>query len=376
MKDLKTEEIMKYPKLSVLKIFLMKNSFLLKILFLIFVCIFLIAKTKQIKRKISVKKNKTLNDNFEYLKNCSIKHYSTIHKFKGRNKNENYYAKAVAKLKHEQIMRAIIFHYQNDKSNDTDFQQLYHSWIEIKKQEPEAWRTDLVVFFNINTARKNQLFERLNCTITNIRKTKTDSSMCIIVDYKSIFERDINSLRSSESIYSILFNDIDIFDKNDDSIWKFHERLKDFYPNEFIDSILISFDGFEYLKQSYDFLFRSNMNNFLTPLFNEWHPLNCNDFLIGHSSDSHKVNVSRIKMAAKNIKFISGNLETFSLTWYSTPHQFRLVSYLTLVSMMYLSDIEKFYQNDTTSVEILLYGLHLTLNHLTGLKIINLITLS
>ena len=355
----------------------MKNSFLLKIFFLTFFCIYFIAKTKQVKRKISAQKSKTLNINSEFLKNCSINYYNTIHKSKGRNKNEKYNAKTVTKLKHAQIMRAIIVHYKNDKSNKADFQKLYHSWIEIRKNEPEVWRTDLIVFLNINTAQKNQFFERLNCTITNLRKTKADSSMCIIVDYKTILDRDINSLKSSESIYSILFNDIDIFDSKDDSIWKFHERLKGFYPNEYIDSILISFDGFEYLKQSYDFLFRSNMNNFLTPLlFNERHPSNCNHFLIGHSSDSYKVNVSRIKMAARNIKFISGNLENFSLTWYSTPHLFRLVSYLTLVSMMYLSDLEKFYQNETNSLEILLYGQHLALNHLNGLKIINLIKLS
>ena len=43
----------------------------------------------------------------------------------------------------------------------------------------------------------------------------------------------------------------------------------------------MAFDGYVHLKDSYDFLIRSDMDVFLTPLFGQWQPRACNDFYVG-----------------------------------------------------------------------------------------------
>ena len=50
--------------------------------------------------------------------------------------------------------------------------------------------------------------------------------------------------------------------------------------------------------------------------------------------------MKRLKKAAKLMNLEFGEIRNLGSTWYSTPAQFRIVSYYTLVSMIYISNEE------------------------------------
>ncbi len=85
--------------------------------------------------------------------------------------------------------------------------------------------------------------------------------------------------------------------------------------------------------------------------------------------------MNRLKRIARNLNLKYASVWNLGSTWYSTPTQFRLMSYLTLLSMVYLSN-EEF-----SSIEragklgiqlwpewhygvLLLYGQNIAMNHL------------
>ena len=103
-----------------------------------------------------------------------------------------------------------------------------------------------------------------------------------------------------------------------------------------MDSILVAFEGYDYFQNNFDFLLRSDLDIFLTPLFTTWLPLKCNDFIVGRGAYSGNFNMKRLQKAAQHVKLMPGSVRNLGSTWYSTPNQFRVVSYLTLVSMIYI----------------------------------------
>ena len=117
------------------------------------------------------------------------------------------------------------------------------------------------------------------------------------------------------------------------------------------------------------------MDVFLTPLFGTWLPRHCNDFNVGRGGYSTTFNARRFGRIANNLGLKYAGQQNMGSTWYSTPDQFRLVSYLTLFGMAYLAQ-EEFSQverDGKLGVELwpdwhfgvlLLYGQTLALNHL------------
>ena len=83
------------------------------------------------------------------------------------------------------------------------------------------------------------------------------------------------------------------------------------------------------------------MDVFLTPLFGKWLPRHCNDFNVGGGAWWHEFSEKRLKQAANRLGLKYGGVRDLGSTWYSTPDQIRLVSYLTLFAITYLS-IEEF----------------------------------
>ena len=149
----------------------------------------------------------------------------------------------------------------------------------------------------------------------------------------------------------------------------------------------MAFEGYQYFKQAgFDFLIRSDMDVFLTPLFASWLPRHCNDFYVGRGGFSTDFNNNRLNRIADDLNLKYAGKRNLGSTWYSTPEQFRLVSYLTLFGMAYLSS-EEFSQPEREGKVgtmlwpfwhygvLLLYGQSLALNHLIALNELNVVKL-
>lgn len=129
------------------------------------------------------------------------------------------------------------------------------------------------------------------------------------------------------------------------------------------------------------------MDVFLTPLFATWLPRHCNDFNVGGGAFSTEFNARKLTRIAKNLKLKHAGKKNMGSTWYSTPAQFRLVSYLTLFGMAYLSSEEfappvrqgilgTLLWPDWHYGVLLLYGQSLALNHLIASQQINVVKLA
>jgi hypothetical protein len=149
----------------------------------------------------------------------------------------------------------------------------------------------------------------------------------------------------------------------------------------------MAFDGYNYFKSAgFDYLIRSDIDVFLTPLFGTWLPLHCNDFIAGGGGYSSDFNHKRLQHIADYIGLGSTEIWNLGSTWISTPEQFRLVSYYTLFGMAYLSQ-EEFATPERAGAlgtinwpewhygVLLLYGQSLGLNHLIATRQLNVVKL-
>jgi len=298
---------------------------------------------------------------------------------------KNYSEEAPSESHKHRITRAIIVYLPLKKADNTfmiELKWLYTSWIEMQKYEPALWRTDLIVFAQNSTDYLNEL----NCSSENIRTSKSDLPMCTIINYIPINKRKFN-FRDVPRTIQYYLNNLNIFD-NTNEINNFYGLLKHNLQNyPYTDSILMAFDGYHYFRQArFDYLIRSDMDVFLTPLFSKWLPKICNDFYVGKGGYSVQFNMNRLARIASNIGLNYGYVANLGSTWYSTPEQFRLVSYLTLVLMSYLSSEEftsaaRQYKlhalqwPDWHYGVVLLYGQHIALNHLIATRQMNVVKL-
>jgi hypothetical protein len=343
-----------------------------------------------LKNKIQIQtsnNSKTTNYHVDIL-DCTIKY----------NLNDLNYSLPVPKsLEDVYVTRAIMMYIPvNDFIYyQIEFKWMYRSWIEMQKYESKRWRTDLLLFIDDKNFKKFRVdikkLNDLNCSFENIRRNKQDPPMCSLIRYQSIADRHVNKTLvkkfiKTEAEYEFLFNKFDIFNDNDAYLSQFYASLKDLAQYVYVDSILVAFDGYKMSNGVYDFLLRSDIDVFLTPLFAKWLPRRCNDFVVGGGDYGHTFNMKRLKRVSKNLNLEHADEWNLGSTWYSTPKQFRYVSYLTLISMVYLSN-EEF-----TSVErgtglgdilwpewhygvLLLYGQHVAMNHLIATKQINIVKL-
>ncbi len=177
------------------------------------------------------------------------------------------------------------------------------------------------------------------------RKSPLDKPMCTLINYKALKQRNIKDtvigFSKPEEYYDHVLNKVDILSDDPDNLKPFYTLLGKISKYDYLDSILMVFDGYHYFKEAgYNFLIRSDMDVFLTPLFGSWLPRHCNDFYVGRGGFSTPFNEKRLRRIAENIGFQFASVSNLGSTWYSTPDQFRLVSYLTLFGMSYLSQEE------------------------------------
>jgi hypothetical protein len=239
-----------------------------------------------------------------------------------------YDSESDKQLREMEIVRGILIYFpiKQFQSFHDELKWLYRSWIEMQKYESDYWRTDLVISMDVNMAinlNKMIRFEDLNCTINNLRKSKKDKPMCTILNYVSIGDRILNNTNSellnsmsSMEVYSHLFKNIDVFNKNNEYFWMFLAKLKDLKHFSYIDSILMAFDGYNYFLDQFDFLLRSDIDVFLTPLFAKWLPLNCYDFIVGGGAYTHDFNIRRLQKAANIIGLKPGSIRNLGIETY------------------------------------------------------------
>lgn len=168
-------------------------------------------------------------------------------------------------LRTKQIIRAVLFYFPTDKvaNFEPEFKWMYQSWLESLKYQSVSWRTDLVIFINEFNQTEFNLFERLNCSFGNNRQHNKDASMCTLIKYVPIKDRHNSESRTySYDYYLKRFN---IFNTSKTELSAFYNKLRnDLDHYSYTDSILMAFDGYEYLRTRYDYVIRSDLDVFLT----------------------------------------------------------------------------------------------------------------
>ena len=302
------------------------------------------------------------------------------------DQNVNDYSKPAPDSTHSlRIVRGILVYFPIEKYDNfiLEFKWMYRSWLEMQKHEPSNWRTDIIVFLDTSNQKFKEtgfFMHGLNCSTSNSRSSQSDDPMCTIIDYVSIQKRNINynpKFKSERKYYEYLLENVDIFSDDEINLAPFYKLLKDKISSYgYVDSILMAFDGYNYLKKAgYNFLIRSDMDVFFTPLFATWLPKTCNDFYVGRGGFSSTFNVKRLARIANDLGLQHAGIQNLGSTWYSTPDQLRLVAYTTLFGMIYISE-EEFSGPEREGKlgvilwphwhygVLLLYGQSLALNHL------------
>ncbi len=219
---------------------------------------------------------------------------------------------------------------------EIEFEWLYTSCIEMQKSEPAKWRTDLILLINNDPVffKDNSSFlDKLNCSFLNRRTSKLDRPMCTLVNYTPLKNRSTKAPPVNPDYAKLL---ADMFSDMPENLAAFYslakENLKNYPP---VDSILVGFDGYAYLKSAeFDFVMRSDMDVFLTPMFAKWLPQNCDDFYAGNGGYSTDFNMKRLARIAEDLGFGNAAIRNLGSTWYSTPEQIRLVSFYTFFAMV------------------------------------------
>ena len=265
--------------------------------------------------------------------------------------NFNYAQAAPQASQHMDYLRAVIIYFPIElvQNFQLEFKWLYRSWIEMQKYEPNKWKTDFVVFIENDPTffkDKKSFLDELNCSFENKRTSKDQKPMCTLINYIALKKRQFQPMKEGvltkqgnehvKAKYDYLLSNVNIFSDDANNLNPFYSISKtNLEKYGYVDSILMAFDGYDYFKTAgYDYLIRSDMDVFLTPLFAKWLPDNCNDFYVGRGAYSDDFNRKRLSRIARDLGLEHAGISNLGSTWYSTPQQFRLVSYLTIFSMV------------------------------------------
>jgi hypothetical protein len=226
---------------------------------------------------------------YEFLLDCQTNYNSFLPNQTSSDRLDDpaVYSQSAPQSTHSlRITRAILVYFPVELSSQfiLEFKWMYRSWIEMQKSEPDKWRTDLVIFADTSHEQfKDSTFflNVLNCSISNRRKSRKDEPMCVLMYYKPLKQRELSRVANAAN-YEHFLGEFDIFNQDQAYLNPFYAFLKENLANyNYLDSILMAFDGYKYFKSAgYDFLIRSDMDVFLTPLFGSWLPKYCNDFYV------------------------------------------------------------------------------------------------
>ena len=281
--------------------------------------------------ELNIKISDDINSNkqeYDYLKKypfileCKTNYTNTI----GLNDND-YSTKALKETHKLRIVRGVVVYFPIEKTDAFfhEFKWLYRSWIEMIKYEPSKWRTDLIVFIEKDQIKFNSsdfFLNQLNCSFDNKRISANDKPMCTLISYIPIRKREFNlnkkfSVLESKDKFKYLLKNINIYQNDQKYLEPFYSFTKtNLELYHYVDSILMAFDGYDYFKSGgFDFLIRSDMDVFLTPLFGLWLPKICNDFYVGGGAYSNTFNRNRLNRIAKDIGFAHAGVSNLGSTW-------------------------------------------------------------
>ncbi|CAK4846187.1 unnamed protein product [Aphanomyces euteiches] len=206
------------------------------------------------------------------------------------------------------------------------------SWQHIKLSEPTLWRTDVVVFTNGPVPE----LEDINCTVYNVRKTREEPNRCVLINT--------------------------------------YKRLKsDEFDYDFGDSIGVAASD-ESAMDIYEWVLRTDMDTFLTPVFAKWKP---KVMTVGGGGYSFsKTNEDRLTRIIKDMGLHNSKLNNIGSTWYGPAKLVRKCAKLTIDAMKYLHEkeftaLEKSKEYDTKGWPewhygvLTLYAGHIAINHCT-----------
>ena len=191
----------------------------------------------------------------------------------------NDYTQSANETTHEyRINRAIIFYYPIEMSAnfEPEFKWLYQSWIEMQKYEPDRWRTDLIFFINPKSGNNAlELLQSYNCKFENKRVSREDRPLCRLIAYTPLKNRmmdkglnkfyniDLNPDSLSSNFYQHLFHKVNIFGNNSNELGEFYVHAKEKLSHyNYLDSILVAFEGYIQFNETYDLIMRSDMVRF------------------------------------------------------------------------------------------------------------------
>ena len=332
-------------------------------------------------------------DQYSALLNCKHKALPKWSANTSSDPSYDYLKAAPVETHEERILRGILVYFPIESTSHfkAEFKWLHRTWVEMIKQEPLKWRTDLILFAEKDDKYlKNDgaFFQDLGCSYDNRRKSGEEKPKCILIDFKSLKKRTNIKGNTIQNKEDFLLNKLNIFNKSEENLAPFYSyiygNLKDY---GYTDSILMAFDGYNYFEEAgYDYLMRSDMDVFISPFAGKWLPRYCNDFIVGSGGFSEDFNNKRLGRVANDLGLEYAYVKNLGSTWYSTPEQFRLVSYLTLVGMSYLSQYEFSEPEREGKVGgvlwpywhfgvLLLYGQSIGLNHLIASKQLNVVKL-
>jgi hypothetical protein len=329
---------------------------------------------------VSLKKIGKQRKTYLHLNTCTVE-YDTASRMGEHNLPYSYSIAADESLHAKEIVRGLLFYFETRSVAHfmPEFKWVFRSWLEMLKTSPKQWHTDLIVFLNVDHVKLDpnlQQFEQLGCLVNKPRQTKTAKSMCILIDYKSMKDRIVPGVVDNiDDLYNYLYNHVDVFSDDAHNLNKFYAVLKDLDHYGYTDSILVAFESYKYVKDLYDFVIRADLDIFITPKFGKWLPRHCSDFIVGNGGYSTAFNTRRLGRIAAHLGLSYESKAGLGSTWYSTPRQFRIVSYYTLVSMVYISNYEFTAPERKSQIGtlnwpdwhygvLLLYGQHLAVNHL------------
>jgi hypothetical protein len=300
----------------------------------------------------------------------------------------------------QRITRAILVYFPIAKIDyfEIELRWLYRSWIHMQTYESTKWRTDLIVFVDttLTTHFSNASFfmHQMQCSLSNKRTSAEQKPMCTLIHYRSVLDRNDSFINDQDprladpDFFEYLSTKIDIFNLARNESGHFLSYLKaNLATYHYLDSILMAFEGYDYFKSAgFDHLIRSDMDVFVTPALATWLPRYCSDFVVGGGGYSSTFNRKRLFRIARHMGFNYGFRDNLGSTWISTPQQFRIVSYLTLLGMAYLA-AEEFTEPERKELigtinwpdwhygVLLLYGQNIALNHMIGSNQTNVVSM-